>query len=360
MHDGELQFYVGPTTGTAGSLIPWTSAMSIDSSANTTFGGQVTAPYFKANVGAPAAGNAITGYSFYNGGDADGGLFSTGDGVVGIYANSAKSAEFNGSGVVIPGTLNVSGTITGSVTGSAGSVAWSGVSTKPAALANIVANGWVRAYEVGCGNSYNEKSCDQGGNGYIDYTDSAGYATSAGNSDTVDSLHVSGGRNNSGNQLARTDGNGYANFSYINSDTGQEDGTVTHFLTIQNSDGFYRKAGLDWSSKKIFNARTLDASWAWQDDYLALPLNTLQWGVFTPRAAQATITEIWCASDTNDATLVLRRNDGNDMNSAVTCNGSTVGVNGYGVIPVGYYVGMFLSGGTAKSVRVAIKYTVAY
>ena len=38
---------------------------------------------------------------------------------------------------------------------------------------------------------------------------SAGYADSAGNADTVDGLHVHGGRNNEANKIVRTDGSGY-------------------------------------------------------------------------------------------------------------------------------------------------------
>ena len=49
------------------------------------------------------------------------------------------------------------------------------------------------------------------------------------------------------------------------------------------------------------------------------------------------------------------------MNSALACNGSsTTGINGYGVIPVGYFVGMFAPAGTAKRINVAITYTTAY
>ena len=60
-------------------------------------------------------------------------------------------------------------------------------------------------------------------------------------------------------------------------------------------------------------------------------LSTLQWGVFTPRAAQATIASVVCWADTGDAVIQLRRNDGGDMiNGNLACNGSaTTNLNGY-------------------------------
>ena len=168
------------------------------------------------------------------------------------------------SSKITSGTYSIN--VTG-IAGSAGAVAWGNVSGKPAAMTNMTSKG-VRAYELGCGNSYNEFSCDNGGNGYIDYADSAGYATSAGsangvawgnvsgrptalsqftndsgfqtaagsvnyatsagsatnagNADTVDGLHAHGGRNSEANKLVRTDGNGYLLTGYINSDVGAD------------------------------------------------------------------------------------------------------------------------------------------
>lgn len=108
---------------------------------------------------------------------------------------------------------------------------------------------------------------------------------------------------------------------------------------------------------------THEASWAWQDNYLALPTGTsyIQWGVFTPRLATATITEVWCKADTSDAVIQLRRSDGNDMvTSNLACgasgNNSTT-INSYGAISVGQNVGMYAVSGTAKSIQVGIKFT---
>lgn len=57
--------------------------------------------------GAPAAGVAGAGYSFGTDGDQDGGLFSLGDNNVALYANAIKALEASGTGVVIPGNLQV-------------------------------------------------------------------------------------------------------------------------------------------------------------------------------------------------------------------------------------------------------------
>lgn len=42
------------------------------------------------------------------------------------------------------------------------------------------------------------------------------YADSAGNADTVDSLHIHSGRNNEANKIVRTDGSGYLQVGWIN------------------------------------------------------------------------------------------------------------------------------------------------
>ena len=246
--------------------------------------------------------------------------------------------------------------------GSANSVAWANVTGRGSGDGTRLT-----ANQLGCAGSYNT-SCDPGGNGYIDYADGAGYATTAGsapanggNADTTDGLHVHAGTNNEANKIVRTDANGYINTGYINTNIGVDGGSPTRFF-YDNGDNYIRKTSLDTASKAVFNARTLDASWMWQDDYLALPTSTLQWGVFTPRAANAYIQSVVCWADTGDAVIQLRRNDGGDMiNGNLACNGSaSTNLNGYRDIPVGYYVGMWAVSGSAKSIRAAITYTVAY
>jgi hypothetical protein len=100
------------------------------------------------------------------------------------------------------------------------------------------------------------------------------------------------------------------------------------------------------------------------DDYLALPTGVVWYGVFTPRATQATITEVWCWSDDVNSVVQLRRSDGGDMiNGNIGCGTTAVistNLNGYATIPVGYSVGMWEVSGAAKQIRMGIKYTVAY
>jgi hypothetical protein len=90
------------------------------------------------------------------------------------------------------------------------------------------------------------------------------------------------------------------------------------------------------------------------------------YGVFTPRAAAATITSVVCYSDTTDAVLQLRRNDGGDIISGnLACNNTgtaktTPDFTGYAAVPLGYYIGMYAVSGTAKQIRVGITYTTAY
>lgn len=64
-----------------------------------------------ASGGAPGSNNVNkNGYSFHNGGDNDGGLFSTQEGEVSIYTNGTERLEANSLGVRLFGTLNVQGT----------------------------------------------------------------------------------------------------------------------------------------------------------------------------------------------------------------------------------------------------------
>ena len=76
-----------------------------------------TATAFVAGAGAPSTYVAGRGYSFGSGGDQDGGLFSTGDGIVSIYTNASQSLTVKngnvGIGTANPGSrLSVYGAIT--------------------------------------------------------------------------------------------------------------------------------------------------------------------------------------------------------------------------------------------------------
>jgi len=84
--------------------------------------------------------------------------------------------------------------------------------------------------EVGAsGSSFFAQNGSAGFNGTVTATTfigalngNAATATSAGNSDTVDGLHIHLGRNNEANKVVRTDGSGYLQVGYINSSSGDE------------------------------------------------------------------------------------------------------------------------------------------
>ena len=83
--------------------------------------------------------------------------------------------------------------------GSANSVAWSNVSARPTKVSQFTND-----------------------SGYITSNGSCSYASSAGNADTCDGLHVHSGRNYEANKIVRTDQNGYLQCGYINSSIGNE------------------------------------------------------------------------------------------------------------------------------------------
>jgi len=87
---------------------------------------------------------------------------------------------------------------------------------------------------------------------------SVNYASGAGNADTTDGLHVHGGRNNEGNKIVRTDGNGYIQAGWINTPSGATTSTLTKIYASQDdylryvtpaefrrqiTDGVYQPAG---------------------------------------------------------------------------------------------------------------------
>lgn len=83
--------------------------------------------------------------------------------------------------------------------GSANSVAWSNVNGRPTKVSQFTND-----------------------SGYITSNGSCSYASSAGNADTCDGLHVHSGRNYEANKIVRTDQNGYLQCGYINSSIGNE------------------------------------------------------------------------------------------------------------------------------------------
>lgn len=297
-----------------------------------------------------------------------------------------------------------SGTYSISITGNAGSassasaVAWTNVTSKPAWTTGNSGT-YLGLNQVGCGGSWQTQACDTAGRGYADHAalaDSAssvtwanvaghptdlgsfsngpGYitsagsisgnaatATNAGNANTVAGLAVASGRNNAGNQIVRTDGNGYIQAGYINDNNGIENPTINSFV-VQNGDGYFRYGSLDNVTRQMTNHFAKDANWTWYDPYISLPTGNVVWGVFAASSVAVNITFVQCWSDTGSATIQLRRSDNGDMlSSPLTCNGSsTTSVNGYSNIPTGYYVGMWITSGSAQRVNVAIQYTTTY
>jgi hypothetical protein len=119
-----------------------------------------------------------------------------------------------------------------------------------------------------------------------------------------------------------------------------------------------------YTAAKVPNAYTHDASWTWIDNYIALPTGTsyIQWGVFTPQAAAATVTSVVCWSSTNAAVIQLRNSNGSDfITSNLTCNGTaTTTLTANAAIALGQYVGMYEVSGTATWISVGIKFTTSY
>ena len=65
---------------------------------------------------------------------------------------------------------------------------------------------------------------------------SVNYATSAGNADTVDGLHVHSSRNNEANKIVRTDGSGYIQAGWINTTSGDMGTTTINKIYCSNDD----------------------------------------------------------------------------------------------------------------------------
>jgi len=116
--------------------------------------------------------------------------------------------------------INISGkAATAGVADSANSVAWTNISGRPSMSG---------AYQWNWAGQSGQPSWLWGGTDgvnmyvYNPSNFSVSYATSAGNSDTTDGLHVHSGRNNEANKIVRTDASGYIQAGYINSSSGDE------------------------------------------------------------------------------------------------------------------------------------------
>ena len=82
----------------------------------------------------------------------------------------------------------------------------------------------------------------------------AGYSTNSGyasNSDKCDGLHVHGGRNNEANKIVRTDGNGYAQFGWINTVSGVTNSGIARVYASQ--DDYIRYCSPDHLANSMTN-----------------------------------------------------------------------------------------------------------
>jgi hypothetical protein len=68
-----------------------------------------------------------------------------------------------------------------------------------------------------------------------------GTSGKAADSNLLDGLDLHTGRNNEANKVVRTDGNGYVNFGWINTTSGNTTNTITDFY-VNTNDGYIRKA----------------------------------------------------------------------------------------------------------------------
>jgi hypothetical protein len=75
---------------------------------------------------------------------------------------------------------------------------------------------------------------------WVGYADAkVGYASSAGNSDTCDGLHVHSGRNDNANKIVRTDGSGYMQCGWINTTSGGFNGPNSGINKVYCSEDNY-------------------------------------------------------------------------------------------------------------------------
>lgn len=104
-------------------------------------------------------------------------------------------------------------------------------------------------------------------------------ASSAGNADTVDSLHVHTGRNNEANKIVRTDANGYIQCGYINSSSGDEgnNASPTKVWGTNGSDSYMRTYLTSALSVNKANYATYlgDANNNYSYDQLSLSLSNI-------------------------------------------------------------------------------------
>jgi hypothetical protein len=302
-----------------------------------TFSGTVTAPGFSG----PLSGNASTASAFATApGQCSANLYSTGITISGI-ANCSQVTYGQLGGTIPTWNQNTTGNAA-----TATNVGWTGVTSKPAWTTGNSGT-YLGMNQIGCGTSWQQQACDTGSRGYVDHAALADSANSVAWGNVAGRPGISGAWNWAGQ-------GGQPSWLW-----GSNDGVNMY---VYNPSNFKVSQVGGYTPQNVANAYTHDANWTWYDPYVSLPNSTVAWGVFGAEAIQATITYVQCWSDTGSAVLQLRRSDNADfINGGVTCNGSaTTNFNGYQVIPAGYYVGMWITSGSAQRVNVNIKYTTAY
>lgn len=160
------------------------------------------------------------------------------------------------------------------------------------------------------------------------------YASNAGNADTVDSLHVHSGRNSEANKIVRTDGNGFIQCGYINSDKGNEgnNSSPARVWGTNGSDNYLRSYLTSALSVKYAasagNADTLDGVHAS--------------GLFTNLSNSGNDISITIGGTNKTLTAAYATNcdtvDGYHVGTSAKPYGTIPAISSSGVIELGHYI----------------------
>ncbi len=206
---------------------------------------------------------------------------------------------------------NLSGDVTGNVSGSAGSVAWANVTGKPQFTNTNTASAVVQR--------------DGSGN----FSASTITAALAGNASTATALSANGANCSAGQAALGVNSSGAAEGCY--------------------DPNTYRSGQINFvyggSASTAIDATTVNNLWR-------------------AHAHQATVTEIACWTDSGTVSLTLKDSTGNAVASALTCGtsgASTTTINAYGAPTYGEGLGFTTASVSGvKNLSVSIKYTRSY
>ena len=99
---------------------------------------------------------------------------------------------------------------------------------------------------------------------------SVAYASSAGNADTVDGLHVHSGRNNEVNKIVRTDASGYIQAGWINTTSGDMGTTAINKIYCSNDSYIRYKTPSNFFSTLVNNGNNISITVAGQNRTLTV------------------------------------------------------------------------------------------